>query len=223
MDFRHEIKHEISYCDMLVLRQRLDAVMRRDGHAINGKYEIRSLYFDNARDKALNEKRDGVNVREKFRLRLYNADASFICLEKKSKINGLTAKQSERVTADEARKIINGDTVWMAADNRALITELYAKMRLQGLKPKTLVDYTREAFTFAPGNVRVTLDYNIRTGLADTDLFSFGAAVVPSGEPVIILEVKWDAFLPDIIRDAVSLEARRAAAFSKYEQSRIYY
>ena len=69
MIFRHEWKHEISKCDLLVLRQRLGAVMQRDRHAQSGAYFIRSLYFDNAADKALREKLDGVNNREKFRIR----------------------------------------------------------------------------------------------------------------------------------------------------------
>lgn len=38
MKYRHEWKHEINYGDMLVLRQRLSAVMKRDIHAINGEY-----------------------------------------------------------------------------------------------------------------------------------------------------------------------------------------
>lgn len=53
MKYRHEWKHEISYSDMLVLRQRLSAVMKHDKHTVDGKYMIRSLYFDNAYDKAL--------------------------------------------------------------------------------------------------------------------------------------------------------------------------
>ena len=80
MDFRHEWKHEISYSDLLALRARLPAVMAEDPHADNGKYEVRSLYFDNLGDKALREKTDGVNCREKFRLRYYNGDISFILL-----------------------------------------------------------------------------------------------------------------------------------------------
>ena len=56
MDLRHEWKHEISDCDRLVLRQRLSAVMQLDPHAIDGKYFIRSLHFDNGTDKALREK-----------------------------------------------------------------------------------------------------------------------------------------------------------------------
>ena len=88
MKFRHEWKHEINYSDMLALRSRLQAVMVMDSHTINGKYEIRSLYFDNLQDKALLEKLNGVNMREKFRVRYYNGDTSFILLEKKSKMNG---------------------------------------------------------------------------------------------------------------------------------------
>ena len=82
MQFRHEIKHEISRLDMLVLRQRLKAVMEPDSHAKDGRYDIRSLYFDNLDDKALREKLDGVNIREKYRIRLYNNDPSAIRLER---------------------------------------------------------------------------------------------------------------------------------------------
>ena len=53
MDFRHEIKHEINYSDMLIIRHRLSTVAYPDPHTIDGKYFIRSLYFDNPADKAL--------------------------------------------------------------------------------------------------------------------------------------------------------------------------
>ena len=46
MDYRHEWKHELNYADMLNLRPRLRAVMEPDPHAIDGRYFIRSLYFD---------------------------------------------------------------------------------------------------------------------------------------------------------------------------------
>lgn len=220
--YRHELKQEISYLDMLVLRQRLLAVMQRDLHAADGKYEIRSLYFDNARDKALREKTDGVNVREKFRIRYYNGDSSFIKLEKKSKINGLCLKESARLTKEETQAIINGNVGWMKDSSESLIRELYIKMITQGLRPKTIVDYTREPFIFAPGNVRVTLDYNIRTGMLGTDFFNMSCTTIPAGEDAIILEVKWDEFLPDIIRDIVQLKNGRAGAFSKYAACRIY-
>lgn len=222
MKYRHEWKHEINYSDMLIVRQRLSAVAKRDSHAINGKYEVRSLYFDNAEDKALREKIDGVNIREKFRIRYYNGDTSFISLEKKSKLNGLCQKESTVLTKDQAQAIVDGDLGWMMASGQPLIQELYTKMRKQGLEPKTIVDYTREPFVFAPGNVRITLDCNIRTGLRCTDFLNSDSVTVPAGDIPIILEVKWDEFLPDIIRDAVQLDNRRVGAFSKYAVCRIY-
>lgn len=222
MKYRHEWKHEISYGDMLVLRQRLSTVMKRDKHAIDGKYLIRSLYFDNASDKALREKVDGVNIREKFRIRYYNNDTSLIHLEKKSKVNGLCLKDSVALSFEQAQAIANGDYGWMIDSGVPLIQELYSKMISQGLRPKTIVDYLREPFVFAPGNVRVTLDYNIRTGMNCTDFLNSNCVTVPAGDAPIILEVKWDEYLPDIIRDAVQLPNCRVGAFSKYAVCRIY-
>ena len=221
MDLRHEWKIEINQLDLLTVRQRLKAVAKPDEHAVDGKYEIRSLYFDNGADKALREKLDGVNMREKFRIRYYNGDTSLIHLEKKSKLNGLCNKQSAVLTAQEAQTIVEGDLDWMLHSDRPLVQELYSKMQSQGLRPKTIVDYTREPFVFGPGNVRVTLDYEIRTGMNCVDFLNPACTMVPAGN-AIVLEVKWDQFLPDIIRDAVQLSGRRAGAFSKYAACRIY-
>ncbi len=222
MDYRHEWKHEINYSDLIALRQRLRAVASPDIHSINGRYQIRSLYFDDPADTALREKRDGVSRREKFRIRYYNRDTSVIHLEKKSKLAGLGNKQTAVLTAAQAQAIADGRIDWMLGSGEALLQELYAKMRGRGLKPKTIVDYTREPFLYGPGNVRVTLDYDIRTGLSCTDFLNPDCVMIPAGDAPIILEVKWDGFLPDIIRDAVRLTGRRTSAFSKYAQCRIY-
>lgn len=244
MKYRHEWKHEIHYGDMLILRQRLASIAKRDSYAAVPKrpgaicippgqpkelpaaplaaYEVRSLYFDNLADRALREKIDGVNAREKFRLRCYNRDYSFIRLEKKSKYNGLCLKEHAIVTAKQVGALLHGDYGWMAGSGIPLATELYAKIMGQGLRPKTIVDYTREPFVFSPGNVRITLDYNIRTGMHGTGFLDPNCLTVPAGDSIIILEVKWDDFLPDIIRDAVQLKGCRLGAFSKYAACRAY-
>lgn len=220
--YRHEWKHEISPADLLAIRRRLCAVCEQDPHARDGRYLIRSLYFDTPGDKALREKIDGVNLREKFRIRYYNGDFSVIHLEKKSKRAGLGTKYSADLTKDEARRIVDGDVDWMLKSDRPLLRELCCKMAYQGLRPKTIVDYTREPYIYRPGNVRVTIDYDIRTGLCCTDFLDPDCPTIPAGDAPILLEVKWDAFLPSIIRDAVQTPGRRAEAFSKYAQSRIY-
>ncbi len=219
---RHEIKFEISLSDMLVLRSRLRAVAKPDPHTVGGRYEIRSLYFDDAFDTALREKLDGVNRRDKYRLRCYNGDSSFIALEKKSKINGMCFKQSEQITPEEAEQIISGEIKRESTAGRPLFEELRQKISGGTLKPKTIVDYTREPFIFPAGNVRVTLDYNIRTGLRRTDFLNPLCVTVPAAGDKIILEVKWDEFLPDVIRSAVNIGPRFSEAFSKYAVCRNY-
>lgn len=222
MKFRHEWKHEINKSDYFELRARLSAVAYPDKNGINGRYNVRSLYFDDLKDTALMEKINGVSRREKFRIRYYDFDTSVINLEKKSKFDKLCAKDSEPVSKMQVENILNGNINWMNDSKSPLIREFYLKIKNKGLIPKTIVDYTRDAFTFPAGNVRVTLDYNIRTGLGNKDFLNPRNVTIPAGNPVVILEVKWDEFLPDIIRDAVNLKGRRVSAFSKYAACRIY-
>lgn len=222
--FRRELKHTINRQDYRILRKRLQQIARPDNHAgTDGKYQIRSLYFDTPDDKALREKLDGVNEREKFRIRYYNFDASFIRLEKKSKRDGVGNKQTARLTRAQCEQLLAGQTAWMLEAKDPLLIELYGKMKFQQLRARTIVDYTREAYLYRAGNVRVTVDSDIRTGLRCTDLFDRSLPTIPTGHPdKMILEVKFDDFLPDVIRDLIQLGERRGHAFSKYAVCRMY-
>ena len=222
MNFRNEWKHEITPFDKIVLTGRLSAVMKRDRHATDGLYHIRSLYFDDVHDTALYEKIDGVNLRDKYRLRYYNGDTSYIVLERKSKINGLCSKKSVRISTHDAALLSGNRIISVEELESPEVRKLYAEMQCKGLRPKTIVDYTRIPFTYGPGNVRVTIDYDIRCGVLTTDFLNPDCLTAPVPDNPIILEVKWDDFLPDIIRDAIQLEDRRVTAFSKYAQCRIY-
>jgi len=85
------------------------------------------------------------------------------------------------------------------------------------------VDYKREAFIYEPGTVRVTIDTAILTGIHSKDLFCQNLPTIRTNAGnVIILEVKFDEFLPDIIRAAIQLKNRKATAFSKYAVSRVF-
>lgn len=222
MKYRNEWKQEINLADIYVLRQRLRAVADTDTNASDGVYVIRSLYFDNINDKALLEKINGVDKREKFRLRIYNADTTTVFLEKKAKINGMCAKQRYALTKEDTERILNGDYGFLATGEDPLLNDFYFKIQTQGLRPKTIVEYTREPFTFPAGNVRVTLDYNIRTGIDCVDFLNPNCITVPAGDAGAVLEVKWNEFLPSVIRDIVQLKGRRTSAFSKYAACRIY-
>lgn len=223
--YRHEIKYVIDRFQMTQLDRRLSAVMTPDRHAgEDGTYFIRSLYFDNAQDKALKEKSLGLPRREKFRLRYYNLDPSYIRLEKKSKINRLTDKQSTLITKEECERILAGDIAFLSTSDKELMREFYAKMRLHGLIPKSVVDYTRKTFVCPIADTRITLDYNIRSGIRATDFLNTDLATVPcdaaESEPICILEVKYNEFLPGHIAALLQTPDCRTSPFSKYEISR---
>lgn len=222
MNFRNEWKHEITPFDKLTLTKRLSVVMKHDRHATDGLYHIRSLYFDDLYDTALYEKINGVNLRDKYRLRYYNGDTSYIVLERKSKISGLCSKKSVHISTHDAALLSGNRIISVDELESPEIQKLYAEMKCKGLRPKTIVDYTRIPFTYEPGNVRVTIDYDIRCSVLTTDFLNPDCVTAPIPDSPIILEVKWDAFLPEIIRDAVMLPNRRATAFSKYAACRAY-
>ena len=220
---RHEFKHSINRGEDYVLSARLQKLFPHDKHARpDGSYRVCSLYFDTPYDKALRQKNDGVNCREKFRLRYYNEDLSFIRLEKKYKINGLCGKRSTRVSESLVQKILSGDIAYLLESNDPLLLELYSKMRGQQLTPKTIVTYDREAFLYAPGNVRITIDRNLRTGLNSLDFLNPKLHHAPVSDGIAVLEVKYDEFLPEIIKMAVQIPNRKASAYSKYAVCRRY-
>lgn len=222
MKYRHELKQVITGTDALVLRRRLGIVMQRDEHSRAGSYLISSLYFDNINDKALMEKINGINRREKFRLRCYNDDPSLVFLEKKSKINGLCAKQRCVVDSAQVQRIIADGARWSPEDGSGLLNELHLKMTTQGLRTKTIVDYKREAFVYPAGNVRVTLDSEVRTSMHPQEFLDPDRLMLPTRESGIILEIKWDEFLPDVIRGIVQPGDTRTESFSKYAACRVY-
>ena len=214
MDYRHEIKHFITQADAVAIQNSLSAIASIDPHAQKeGYYRIRSLYFDDLRDTALWEKLDGVNERRKYRIRYYNDDLSYIMLECKIK--------QERLTEDEMCRLMNSDISWMTTGHRPLLAALYVQMRTQGLRPRCVVEYMRVPFVYGPGNVRVTIDWNIRTGPPAQFPDPKGLTLPVEGNPML-LEVKWDEYLPTIIRQATALKSRVPTAFSKYAACRVY-
>lgn len=217
--FRHEYKFQINVSDYCEIRSRLRVLTRVDRHAQNGEYTIRSLYFDNADDKALREKVDGVSRREKFRIRYYNDDLTFLRLEKKAKINGLCQKRSAPLNAEECGRILAGDYAFLRERPEELLVEFYTKLVGQQLRPRSVIVYDREPYVYPPGNVRVTFDKNLRTGLNPSAFLEADAPLVHWGGGML-LEVKYDEFLPEVIKDAVGASSRRAAAFSKYAMGR---
>lgn len=216
--YRHEHKIYINLGDYYILKSRLKKIMKLDKNSKgNDGYFIRSIYFDDINDKALFEKISGINHREKYRIRFYNNDTSVIKLEKKIKDNGLTKKFSNLISKEECEKILEGDTEWIKFTDRSLLKELYIRMKSDLFKPRTIVDYNREAYIYPVGNVRVTFDKLISSGLFSKEIFNENLPTMDSLDPqLIILEIKYDEFLPSVIADIIQIGDRRITAVSKY-------
>ena len=116
----------------------------------------------------------------------------------------------------EAEALLSGEHGFLLESGDPLLLEFYSKLRGNSLAPRTVVCYDREAFAYAPGNVRVTLDRNIRTGRSALEFFRPERFALRPLDGSTVLEVKYDAFLPDLVRMAVQVPDRRAGACSKY-------
>jgi hypothetical protein len=223
---RHELKYYISETDYLWLRDRIAAVMPLDSYAnpTTRGYGIRSLYYDGINDEALFEKQEGDAMRDKFRIRIYRHNESRILLEKKSKVMYYTAKDSITLTREQCDGILAGDYSAIYPTQSPLLQEFYGRMRTMLLKPKVIVDYFREPYVYPAGNVRVTFDLNIRSGMYSNDLFSKIPASIPVLEPDMhVLEVKFDNFMPSHLKVLLQGLPGQRTAVSKYVLCRRYH
>lgn len=217
-NFRHEYKYLISRESAQLLKLRLPHVMQRDAHAgPTGQYTIRSLYFDDLAFGAFEEKVSGVDNRTKYRIRCYNYEDTVFKLEKKEKKGHLTRKTAQRVS--------KADVLSMQTDPRqrcpdcpmGLTEELRLLCNAKGARPVVLVDYDRTPFVSVYGNTRITLDENLRTIPYKDDIFAPGYPAIPVMEPdQVILEVKFDDFLPGHLSACLADIPKAPMAISKF-------
>lgn len=216
--YRHELKYVISAAQLPLLRSRISAIMKPDAHAgADGSYGIRSLYFDDYRDRCYYENENGTDPREKFRIRIYNGSAERITLECKRKERGKTLKTACPLTREQTEGLMRGVPPALTEELHPLLRKLTLEMRTRGLRPVVVVDYERIPYTYRNGNVRVTFDRNM-TASADGTHFLEGPLhrrpVMPAGQH--LMEVKFDEYLPDFIYRSLNLGRLQQVSYSKY-------
>lgn len=211
--FRHEHKYYLTPGNADILRRRVHSLLCRDRHS-NGAYRISSLYFDDMYDTCLHEKQSGVFVRDKWRMRWYNDSLDPVHLERKHKEGELGHKQHDRVSQEQYHRLCAGDMSVAAGQVGAVWEAFYQLHCLRRLRPVVTVIYEREAFSYAPGNVRVTFDSGLRAAVP-------GSAVsLPVCDGLTILELKHDSFLPSVVGSLLSGLQFTQLALSKYVMAR---
>lgn len=222
--YRHEFKYLCSVAQLRMLQARMTGLIPLDPHVgEEGVYNIRSLYFDDYYDRYMKENEAGTDPREKFRIRIYNHKSDRIALELKKKVRGKTQKISCRLTEEQCRTLMAGEIPEIGKDAPPVLQKLCLLMKTNLLRPKVIVEYDRIPYIYPQGNVRITLDENIRSS-SRVDLFLEDQIpmrpILLAGQHV--LEVKYDEYLPDFIYRTVQIENLRPTAFSKYYLCRKY-
>lgn len=226
LPLRHELKYIISPAQEFLLSRALDHVLARDPNGDErNEYAIRSLYFDTVYNDALYDKLNGMQNRDKYRIRIYNCSDRVIKLECKTKIGSLISKRSISIPRDLAEQLMAGDPTGLESTRSGLLNDVYREMTIHLLRPVVLVEYIREAYLHPAEEVRITFDKHLRSGLRSTELFDPRVPMVPPFEhDQTILEVKYNKSLPPYIRDLLSTYCGGAVqtAVSKYTWCRIY-
>lgn len=224
MDYRNEIKYIVAETQLVLLKNRIGHLIEPDRHAgPDGQYRIRSLYFDDYYDSCYTENEIGTDPREKFRIRIYNADPGRISLELKRKQHGMTQKLSCRLTEEQCRTLMAGRPLRPDPSYPAVLQKLNLLMNTRLLRPRVIVEYDREPYVEPLGNTRITFDRNIRSSDAVGMFLEKSVParpIMPAGKH--ILEVKYDEFLPDYLYRNLQLSNLRQTAFSKYYLCRRY-
>jgi len=222
--YRHELKYMINPASARIIKGRLRSVCTPDANSnIDGGYKVSSLYFDDFCDSAINDNLQGSIKRKKFRIRVYDGKESLIKLEKKIKNNKGGKKISTLITREQYDNIINGNHKFMKNTDDDVIRDFYTYLRTRLLQPKVIVEYDREAFVYAPGDVRITFDSNIRSSINHVDLLdrdNIFAAVTRREDT--IMEIKYTGFLPSHIRKMIQIGNGSQQAFSKYVACRSF-
>lgn len=221
-NYRHELKFLCPELSLRLTENRIRQVCRRDSHVGDtGTYVIRSLYFDDPDDGCLWENADGVDDREKYRLRIYNGDANIIKLECKSSLHNMKAKENCMITRRQCEALISGAPVTDVEETQKLLQRFLWHRSAKLLAPKIIVEYTRTPYVYPFGNVRVTFDRYICSSTQTARFLEkeiIRRGILPEGTN--LLEVKYDEALPTVVLDYLAGRQLQKTSFSKYAMCR---
>ncbi|WDV44260.1 polyphosphate polymerase domain-containing protein [Clostridiaceae bacterium M8S5] len=220
--YRNEIKFYIEMNEYKKLSEIFKSILNLDKNANeNGEYWIRSLYFDSLYNSDYYDKMMGTENRKKIRLRIYDVNCQNVKLEIKNKYNSYMLKESVTISKSDATELTKGNKEVLLKYNNQIANKVYYYMSKDFYRPKVLVDYKREAYISEVQNVRITFDKDIRSTISDFDIFSNKINSIPIFEhKTMVMEVKFNRFLPSIIKSVLSNIKSDKSAISKYCMSR---
>ena len=160
------------------LRDRISSFIRPDIHTHPNEqgipeYTVRSIYFDSKNLSCYYEKREGVMLRRKFRIRGYNdlSENNWVIMEIKRKIESRQKKYRSKVLFDDIGKLLDTGQIDKyvktgGVNGKALTnaSKFLYHINKRQLIPTCLVAYEREAYHGKMDHgVRITIDKRVRS------------------------------------------------------------
>ena len=219
---RKELKYSLHPAEVARLKRRLSFVMQGDPHNGTIGYRVRSLYFDTVFDGDFEDKVNGLEKRQKVRLRIYNTDAEVIKLELKEKTDTAQRKRSLSLNREEAEQMIKGEYSFLLKRGELLAGWMYGFLMCGCYRPKCIVEYDRFAFRLDNNDTRITFDSNIKASEAGVDLFDENLVLYPVASPNdVTLEVKYNGFLMTFVKNELATADKIQCSNSKYCRARM--
>lgn len=230
MDSRYEYKYLVPNSLLCELRKELFPFMELDEFAKkqkSGEYTVRSIYYDSPQFSCYTEKLNGLQIRNKYRIRGYDkqSNESVTFLEIKHKNTNCISKKRAPLYYKNVIKSLNSGCVdnyvlsfsGNGAEKKDAQKFLYYYY-MKNLRPAVLVIYDREAFVGKfDSSLRLTFDKNLRSVIyPDLDQLYNEDKAKPTMINNFIFEVKFFGTLPMWIKSLISNYDLNRRALSKY-------
>lgn len=211
---RFEYKYLISYLDYMKLIEVIKLTFNHDLHGDKDAYNVTSIYLDDLVFSGASDKAFGNQFHKKYRVRYYN-DIDQKRLELKEKTGESSVKYSTDINDEVYNGIINQDlNILEKYFDDDLIRKFTLDMLKNLLTPTCFIKYQREAYSDDSNNLRITFD-NLLCG----ERYCEGNPEIDYKlikDTTMILEIKYQNYLPRIVKDLLKIINPNHIAYSKY-------
>ncbi len=211
---RFEYKYLISYLDYMKIIEVIKLTYNHDLHGELDAYNVTSIYLDDLVFSGASDKAFGNQFHKKYRVRYYN-DIDLKKLELKEKTGDSSVKYSTDINSEVYQGILNQDlNILEKYFDDDLIRKFTLDMLKNLLAPTCYIKYQREAYNDETNNLRITFDHSLCG-----ERYSEGNPEIDYKlikDTTMILEIKYQNYLPRIVKDLLKIINPNQIAYSKY-------
>ena len=211
---RQEHKYLISYVDYFKIRDAIRTLFIHDQHGSNDSYQVNSIYLDDVYFSGAQDKAFGNELHKKYRIRYYD-DATKKKLELKKKTGNNSIKTSTPINDEVFQAIIDNDVDVLEKHFDDKLIRLYTlDFFRKNLEPKCNIIYKREAYRDETDNLRLTFDHSLEISRFDKKID--GESIKLLKDTMLIMEIKYEHFIPKEVKTIIKSISANQIAYSKY-------